>query len=940
MNRLSILLVLIATGFHAKAQDSATLNGRLVDASNGDGLVGANVQLITVRDTTVVFLTSTDRDGYYHFKDLTPTFYKIRYSSIGYETGEKLVRVKAPATNLGAFSVAESSELLEEIQVVGKNISVETKGDTTSIKASGYKVNVDASAEDLLAKMPGIIVNGSGVQAQGEQVEKVLVDGREFFANDPNIALKNIPAEIVEKIEVFDQQSEQAQFSGFDDGNTTKTLNIVTKLENRNGQFGRVYAGGNLDQQYNIGGNINHFKNDLRISVVGMSNNINKQNFSSEDLLGVASASSRRGGRPGFGGPGSGMGRSESFITNQNQGIAETHAYGINYSNAWGEKIRVTGSYFFNLKDNENNQIVNRENFVPESSNQFYNEISNSYQINYNNRFNMRLIYSINDRNSLIFTPNINWQKTDTDDLLYGTTTLAEGGTLNTIVNDFNSNNSGYNVSGNLLYRYRFLKRGRTLAIRTGIQSSDAEGKNDLDNLLAYNDTGLMNDTILQHTDIISNGTTYNVNINYTEPISQSMQFQLGYKADLNDDDSDNKTYNIATAEAPLDTILSNVFNSRYITQSPTIGLFLRKEKMFFRLALSYQWATLNSEQQFPQTGSIDRKFKSILPGAMMRYKFSDDANLRVFYRTYTQKPSISQLQNVVDNSNPLYISIGNPTLDQSTNHMVMARFSKINAKKASSFFTLVSLRAVDDYVTNSTLIVDSDSLINGEYLLRRGGQISSPVNLSGYLNTRLMMVYGIPLSFIKSNLNLNAGATYTKTPGLVNNVTNVSKSIAYNSSVVLSSNISENIDFTLLYDITYNDVRNDVTTNLNNDYNFQSAGMKINWNFLDGFVFRNQISYQKYMGYTDGFNEEFTLWNMSLARKFLKNKQAEIELMVYDLLKQNTSISRINTESYIEETQTSVLQQYFMLLFTYKISNFKGVVERKNDMDQFRRRW
>jgi hypothetical protein len=927
----------IALSINVNAQDLAQLKGKLLEDDGKTGLVGANVQLILVKDTTVQKLTSTMADGSFEFKGIIPSFYKIKYSSLGYTDGQKLVRVKAPETILEPFIIAEEAEILSEIEVKGKSLSVENKGDTTAILASGFKVNQDANAEDLIAKMPGIIVNGSGVQAQGEQVQKVLVDGREFFANDPNIALKNIPAEIVEKIEVFDQQSEQAQFSGFDDGNTTKTINIVTKLENRNGQFGRLYAGANLDNQYSTGGNINHFEDALRLSLVGMSNNINKQNFTSDDLLGVASASSRRGGRGG--GPGGMGGGSESFLTNQANGISETHAYGLNYSDEWGEKVRITGSYFFNLKDNINNQLVNRENFVPELSNQFYNEISESINTNQNHRANMRLIYSINSNNTLMFMPNISWQKTQLNDLLLGSTSTLEGATLNNIANDYNSIANGYSLSGNLIYMHRFEQRGRTISLRLGANSNEGYTDDYLDNLTIYSSQTAPNDTILQFGDSYTNGSSYSANLNYTEPIADRVQLQFDYRAEVSDDDADRKTFDDTEIPAALDTALTNVFDSRYITNAPSLGLFARGDKMFLRAAVMYQWATLDSRQQFPQEAGVNRNFNQVLPMAMMRYRFSRDANLRVFYRSFTQKPTINQLQNVVDNSNPLYISIGNPALDQSTSHMVNARYSRVNAKQASSFFVLASLTSINAYVTNSSLVVNQDSLINGEYLLRAGGQISTPVNLSGFLNTRLLFNYGVPLSFIKTNLNINAGATYIKIPGLVNNISNISRNIAYNGSIGLSSNISEKIDYTLLYDITYNDVINDLESNLSEDYTYQSLGLKLNWSFWNDFIFRSQLSYQQYNGFSENFNEEFTLWNMSLAKKFLKEKQAEIEFRVYDLLNQNTAIARVNKESYIEETRTNVLQQYFMLSFTYTISNFKGVVDRSNQ-DRGPGRW
>ena len=897
--------------------------------------MGANVQLVSVRDSTQHFITVTDTEGNFSFENIAPTFYKLIYSSIGFKTEQKFVRVGGLETKLGVFEMLEETTILAGVEVKDKAISVEISGDTTSINAVAYKTNPDATAEDLLAKMPGVIVNGSGVQAQGEQVGKVLVDGREFFANDPSIALKTIPAEIIQKIEIFDQLSDQAQFSGYDDGNTTKTINIVTKPENRNGEFGRVYGGANIDAQYSAGGNFNYFNNDLRLSVVGLSNNVNEQNFTSEDLLGIASAGSRRGGFGGGAGGGrGGGGSSENFQTGPQTGISTTHAYGLNYSDEWGEKVRITGSYFFNLVNNDNDQIVNRENFVPNSANQFYEELSNSNRLNYNSRFNMRLIYTINERNSIIFSPRVSWQKTTLDDILIGQTSSDEGAILNSLVNDYYSISNGYNAQGNLLFRHRFEKRGRTISFNFGVQANDNTGDAYLDNITVFDPVLLGIDSLQQQTDLFANGITYSGNINYTEPLSNRVQMQFGYRVSVNNTDSDKRTFDASggvESMMPLDTTLSNVFSSGYITQSPSIGIIYRKEKLFFRAGFAYQAALLENQQLFPEEGETSTQYNSYLPSAMVRYRFSKDANGIFFYRTFTQNPSIEQLQNVIDFTNPLYLATGNPNLNQSTNHLLMARYSKVNTEKSTSFFALASLRIINDYITNTTYVASEDSLINGDVLLRKGWQLSAPINLNGYANGRLLFTYGFPISPAKSNLNVNLGATYTRTPGLVNRIENTSHTVAYNGGLVFSSNISKDVDYTLLYDLNYNTVENNVQTNLSNNYLSQVFLFKLNWIFWKGFVFRNNLSYKIYNGYTEGFNDNYVLWNMSIAKKFLAKKQAELEFRVFDLLNQNTTINRINTENYIEEIRTDVIQQYFMLTFTYTFKHFKGFVDRQD---------
>ena len=308
-------------------------------------------------------------------------------------------------------------------------------------------------------------------------------------------------------------------------------------------------------------------------------------------------------------------------------------------------------------------------------------------------------------------------------------------------------------------------------------------------------------DSIQQQIDLYDEGITYTANLNYTEPLGESTMLQIGYKLSLNKTNSDKRTFDASESTGltmPLDTVLSNVFESQYTTHSPTLGVMYRKDKLFLRAALAYQNASLDNSQAFPEANEMGRTYTSVLPMAMIRYRISRDDNFRMFYRTYTQNPSIGQLQNVVDNSNPIFLSTGNPYLDQSTNHMVMARYSQVNTEKASSFFVLASVRFINDYITNTTFVASQDSIINEDITLRAGGQISAPVNLDGYVNARLLFTYGLPITFLKSNLNLNLGSIYTRTPGLVNTVDNISHAVSYSGGAVFASNISENIDYTL----------------------------------------------------------------------------------------------------------------------------------------------
>src|SRR5690606_10182788 len=320
----------------------------------------------------------------------------------------KTVQVGSQAVSLGKISMKEDTKVLSEFSVEGKIPLAVQKNDTTEYNADAYKVNTNANAQDLIEKMPGVVIEDGKVQAHGEDVKKIYVDGKPFFGDDPNLALKNLPAEVIEKIQIFDKASDQAQFTGFDDGNQQKAINIITKPDKKGGVFGRVYGSLGTDYRYSVGANINIFDGDRKISILGMSNNVNQQNFSSEDLVGVSSSGGggRGGGRGGMGGGMMGGGGANNFLTGQQNGIAQTHGFGINFTDVWGKAKKVTfsGSYFFNNSTVNKEETSRREYFLEGDSTQYYNSVTSSRTQNYNHRLNARIEYKIDDNNQLIFS--------------------------------------------------------------------------------------------------------------------------------------------------------------------------------------------------------------------------------------------------------------------------------------------------------------------------------------------------------------------------------------------------------------------------------------------------------------------------------------------------------------------------------------------------------
>ena len=929
---LTLLLAIIS--LNASAQ---SVSGTVEDAATGTPLSNATIKLSPADSTASPLVTVSDSKGNFTFKNVAAASYTLSVTSVGYSNFSKKIAVIGQDVNVGNVNMAKSAETLATV-VIKDNSAVKVINDTVQFAASQYKVNPDATAEDLIKKMPGITVDKSGsVTAQGETVQKVTVDGRDFFGTDATATLRNLPSEVIDKIQVFDKLSDQAQLTGFDDGNTTKAINIVTKKDMRTGQFGRIYAGYGTDDRYSAGGNVSFFNNARRISLVGLFNNVNQQNFSSQDLLGVSGAGRRGGGGQRGGGGG-------NFTVGQQSGIAKTDAFGINYSDAWGKKIDVTASYFFNNSNTSNNQTIQQQNILKKDTSSYYDENTLSDAHNNNNRVNFRLNYKIDSANTLLIASNLNFQTNNSTNFVNGNFYLdpERVDTSSKTANDLTSDNHGYSISNEVLYRHAFPKRGRSISLGINTNFNNKNGQNFLN---AVNDyyKPLSTDTTKQVSNQKSNVNQYSFNLVYTEPIGQKTQIQANYNPAFQTSQADQRTYyfdNIDSKYSLLDTSLSNVFNNTYNTQNAGITIRNGDRNNMLSAGVSYQYSELKSDQVFPEAGHIDNTYSNFLANAFARFRFSSKSNLRVIYRGSVSPPSVNQLQNVINNSNPLFLSTGNPDLQQQYSNRLILRYNYTDAPKSKTFFANVFLQSTNDYVANATYTASKDSVLSNTITLHRGSQISKPVNLNGYISARSFFTFGMPLKFMKSNLNWNGGISYSKLPGLLNNIKNVSNNFNYNVGAVLSSNISEYVDFNLSYSANINTVKNTIQPSLNNNYFTSSAGVSFNLLTKKGLFFNNDLSNETYKGLSAGLNTNFWLWNIAIGQKFLKNQNGELKLSVFDLLKQNKSITRNVTDSYIQDVQNQVLQQYFMLTFTYKLRNFgKGKPQTNQDGERnFRR--
>ncbi|MBT1697603.1 TonB-dependent receptor [Fulvivirgaceae bacterium PWU4] len=925
---LLLIIVLMAIGYASSAQ-TFSVSGTMIDSTAREPLPGVAVVLRSVRDTTQWKGTLTDIDGNFRFENVAPGGYRLKATYIGYTTRQRFIRVRGENIEIGPLMISQSAVALKAVEVTDTQIRVQQKGDTLQYNANAFKTSRDGNVEDLITKMPGITVDGSGVKAQGENVQQILVDGKPFFGDDPNITLKNLPAEVIDKIEVFDRLSEQAQFTGFDDGQTRKTINIVTKKGVSRGDFGKIYAGAGENGRYIAGGNMNAFKGARKLSAIGLTNNINQQNFSNEDLLGISgNSTSSGGGRGGRGGGrtnggGNNNNNSSNFQVGQQSGISTTHAMGLNYSNEW-KKVELSGSYFFNKADNDRRTSLERTFIAQRDSGLVYTERNRATSTNFNHRLNLRLEYEIDSANSLVVTPAFSQQRNRSQSNLGGDYLTSETQERH-LDNGNYGYNTGYNFSNNVLFRHRFKKRGRSASINATVTLNDR----DADSGLRSVDDDFLNDTTVridQHADQITSSDTYSSNVAFTEPIGKSGQFQVNYTLSLTKSSTSKQTFDInpeTGANLTLDTLLTNVFENTYLSNRGGASYRYNKKRFNFMTGLNFQYADLASTQDFPQPFELQRSFENLLPQAMLNYKFSQGANLRFNYRTATNAPTVSQLQNVVNNRNPLFLRSGNSNLKQDYQHTFTLRYGRTNFKTASSFNVFLFANYVKDYIGNATFRAEKDTTVNGVRLSQRGTQLTYPINVPENWNARTFITFGVPMSAIKSNLNLNTGFNYNRTPALINGRTNLAHNYSLSEGIVLGSN-HEAIDFTVSYTANYVIVKNTLQTSSDNNYFTHLTSLRLTWQPWKGIVFNSNLVNTVYTGLGEEFNQSIWFWNAAIGYKLLKDKSLDIRISGFDLLNQNRSINRDVTETYIEDSQTNALTRYYMLMITYDLRKFK----------------
>ncbi|MDO1448637.1 outer membrane beta-barrel family protein [Rhodocytophaga aerolata] len=916
----------------AQSVGTGTIQGTVIDSTTRQAVREAAVSLLQAKDSSFVTYTITGGEGNFSFTKIPFGQYRLLITFLGYKNSSTLVTLTPdnPLVDLNNLLLVQTSIELREVTVLQERAPIIIKSDTVEFNAGSFKTKPNAQVEELLKKLPGIEVSRDGtVTAQGEEVKRILVDGKPFFGDDPKVATRNLPAEIIENIQVFNQQSDQSSFSGFDDGSREKTINLTTKKDKRKGVFGQNSLGIGTKSRYQGKLNVNRFNDKQQVSLIGLANNINQQGFTIQDMFnfGAASNSSQNGFYGGGDTPG-GMGETVSvmpggrFNGGGNNGananaITESWAGGLNFRDTWGKKIDITGSYFLNRSAVATKQTSVRQTMLPDTS--FLNHQENqSDNVTTGHRLNLRVDYQIDSLNSIRITPGFTWQQAKFTNFSHSRAFTSDNLPLNQSDLQNQANGVGIYGTNNLLYKHKFRKKGRTfsLNLQTVVNNQDRDGINKSENLFFNASPGqAIGRSFNQKANQASTSVSNTVNVSYTEPLSIRKTLEFHYVVGNNTSTNTKDVNDYSELSGNYDQVndqLSNRFSNGFMTQRGGVALQTRRLKYTYALGLDLQKTDVDS-RNLSKENSLSKHYVNLLPNALFTYNFGSNRTLRINFRSRINAPSISQLQPVPDNTNPLVILEGNPDLKPEYMNTVMAMYNQFNPSNSRSTIGVVNLSQTFNKISTAARI-SPDGLQNTSF-----------INTNSYVQANGFMSVSRRIRPLKSSISFNSTISYTTGQSFINNQANQAKRMLVGQGVVLTSTLSQAFDFSISGKINYQRAGYSLQRTQNTSFFNKTLSLDLFYQLPCHFAFTTEVTYNNTSGRSAAYNQNFILWNMGIGRQFFKQKQGEVKLSVYDLLNQNRSIVRNTSDTYIEDVQSHVLQPYVMLSFTYNLRKFGG---------------
>lgn len=905
---LLMLLMILFSPMAFAQQSGVNVTGSVVEQGSDTPIEQATVRLLNVKDSAMVRGVVSARNGSFTLKNVKKGSYLLHITFIGYDPLYQPLQItgKKNPVNVGKLELSDGAIELGEAVVIGKAPEVTVRNDTVEYNADSYKVTEGSVLEDLLKKMPGVEVDSEGkITVNGKEVKKVMVDGKEFFSDDPKVASKNLPAKMIDKLQVLDKKSDMAQMTGFDDGEEETVINLTVKPGMKQGWFGNAYGGYGSKDRYEGNAMVNRFVNNDQITFMGGANNTNNMGFS--DLASTM-----------FSGMGGGGGRRGGF--GAGSGITSSGNAGLNFSKEFKpDKLTLGGNTRYSHSDNDARSKSDRQNILPGDSSSYDNSEAMSRTKSDNFGVDFRLEWKPDTMTQLIFRPSFSLSHSMNDNFSDATTLDNERDTVNTNKSSNYSESNGYNLNASIDFSRKLNNKGRVFSatLSGGNSDSYSDGMNRSD-IVYFNQTDALKNSIIDQRSRYDNkGFNYRAYVSWVEPIGHNNFIQATYSISQRKQEALKNVYN-QDADGiynVLDSAYSQSYRNNFISQRASLSFKSQRAKFNYTIGLNLDPSYSSSENFVGDTtlSKITRKVVNLSPMAQFNYMFDKRTNLRIMYNGRTSQPSMTQLQPVADISDPTNITIGNPDLNPRYTNNVFIRFQQFTPEKQRAFMIMAN----GSYIINDIVSYTS-------YNQETGVKTTTYKNVNGNYSGNVRMMLNTPLKNKKFSINSMTMASFANSNGYINEEKNTNRNLILSERGGIdfrSSYLDLGVNGNIRYNATSNSLQKE---NNQNTFNYGAGGYTTIYLPLN-FKIESDVNWSTNSGYGDGFKQNEVLWNASASKSFLKNNQGTLRFKIYDILQQRSNISRSVTASYIQDSEYNTLGSYFMVHFIYRFSIFKG---------------
>jgi len=882
----------------------------VVQDGSGTKLIGAVAVALNPADSVMVSYAVTDDKGVFQLTGLSKNDVDLQITYIGFGTLQRRVTLggQSKVVDLGTITMQEEGRMLETVTISAEYVPIKVTKDTLEFNADAFKTQPNAVVEDLLKKLPGVEVdNDGGIKVKGEDVKAVTVDGKEFFGKDPKMATRNLPADAIKKVQIFDKKSRNAEFTGIDDGQEEKTINLELKENRKKGSFGNVMAGYGTDQRYEGKALVNRFSKKIQVSVLGGLNNLNNSGVNVNDFVSMTGGSSGGGG---FRGVSMNSGIPLSFGQN-NIGETKSITGGLNLNHDFGKKNRINFSYYLTKSQTDLRQNTFTNSFLTTGT-LLNDKFSNSLSGSFNHNFNTVADIKLDSLTEVTLTGTVGLRSGDNNSNLKDSTLNAEKSILN--LNDqlktTESGNNTYSLSLNL--RRKLAKKGRSISFDGGMGRTDATTEYKILSSVFGRDLQLLTDrSVFQDQEQNSDNSYYNLSLSYTEPVARDLFLSATAARRNNNNDIIKDFYDInpdIITFREFNEALSRSFDNTFVYNTVGTSLRLNKETYSASAGLDFQNSNLDGK---PSVGEpINRPFNYFLPRANVEI---DKLNMRINYSTSVREPSIDQLQPVVDNSDPLNVYKGNPGLVPEYRHNLRISYNFFDQFNFRGLFANVRLGYTKNRITTSNF-VDPVSFI----------RTSTPLNTENEKTLSGSFNYTSPLNAIKAKYRLGLNSSLTNGINFINQAPNIIDRWSHGGSFTLENKLKSRVDISGTARLSYNTNIYKSNENLNTEFLNQTyEGFLAVYPGKD-WAIDTRMEYNIYGQGSFDSSTKVALWQASVSKGFMKNK-VNVKLRVFDILNQNQGVSRSASETFISNSVSNTIGRYFMLNVTYSLNSLGG---------------